>query len=102
MHAICHLIRFQRAADLLSDLLVRWNLRICQGQRRAAQPVEMLVESKDATVVQAQALPDRVAALHDGVERADGGLVAMHEPAVDVDDEIAISLVERLEHMALP
>ena len=43
-------------------------------------------------------LPHRVAALHGGVERTDAGLVAMDEPAVDVDDQVAIFFVKALEH----
>ena len=42
--------------------------------------------------------PHGVAALHGRVERADRGLVAVDELAVDVDEEIAVLVVGFLEH----
>ena len=77
---------------------VRRDLRERQSQGRAAEPVEVLVQAEDAAVVEAQPFPDGVAALHDRIERADAGLVAMDEAAVDVDDEVAVFVVEFLEH----
>ena len=52
------------------------------------------LEPEDAAVVQPQPFPHGVAALHRRVERADARLVAVHEPAVDVDDQVAVALVE--------
>ena len=58
-------------------------------------------EPEDPPAVQAQALPDGVAALHDRVERADRGLVAMRQPAADADDQVPVALVEGLQHGVL-
>src|SRR5689334_4490880 len=58
----------------------------------------MFIELEDFAVIKAQAFPHRVAALHGRIERAYAGLIAMHELAADVDDEVAILGVELLEH----
>src|SRR6266496_2562022 len=59
----------------------------------------MFVQLEDLAVVETQSLPDRVAALHHGVEWTDAGLIAVDQVAVDVDDQIAISVVELLQHV---
>ncbi len=82
MDAVEHAVRLERPADLVDDLLARRNRRECQGLGRLDEPVEMLLEPEDAARVQAQPLPDGVAALHDRVERAHARLVAMHEPSL--------------------
>ena len=86
----------------LDDLVVR------RDRRRTPAPcAELRSRSRCSSsrkmrpVVQPQPLPDGVAALHGRVERADARLVAMHEPAVDVDDQVAVALVERLLHRAV-
>src|SRR5271166_4735508 len=48
-----------------------------------------------------QPLPDRVAALDRGVERADSRLVAVRQPPAHVHDDVAIPLVELLQHLVL-
>src|ERR1700737_1913003 len=58
----------------------------------------MFEQFEDAAVVKAETFPNGVATLHRGVERADGRLVAVHEPAVDVNDQVAVLLVKLLEH----
>src|ERR1700720_3717104 len=58
----------------------------------------MFVQLKDAAVVKPQTFPDGVAALHRRIERTDSRLIAMHEAAVDVYDQITVSLVEFLQH----
>src|SRR5262245_7404410 len=65
------------------------------------QAVEMLVELEDFTLVQAQPFPHGIAALDDGVERTYARVVAVEELAVDIDEQIAVLLVERLQHIAL-
>ena len=50
--------------------------------------------------IEPQSFPDRVAALDRRVERADAGLIPMHQLAVDVDQQIAVFFVEVLEHMS--
>ena len=69
--------------------------------RRPAQPVQVLVEREDPAVGQPQALPDRVPALHDRVERGHPRLVPVRQAAADVDDQVAVALVELLQHEAL-
>jgi hypothetical protein len=56
----------------------------------------MFVQFENPALIKSQTFPDRVAALHDGVKRADARLVAMAEFAVDVDQQVAILFVELL------
>ena len=72
-----------------------------QGLGRPAQPGQVLVQPEDPAVVEPQALPDRVAALHGRVERADRGLVPVGQVPADVDDQVAVPLVESLQHRSL-
>ena len=58
----------------------------------------MFVKFENPAIVQPQSLPHRVAALHGGIKRADSGLVAMHEVTVDINDQVAISLIKFLKH----
>ena len=59
----------------------------------------MFVQFENAAVIEPQSFPDRVAALHRGIERADAGLVPVHELAVDVHQQVAVLFVELLEHI---
>ena len=52
-------------------------------------------------LVQPQPLPDRVTALDGRVERADAGLVPVHQAAVHADDQVTVALVELLQHGGL-
>src|ERR1041385_7106961 len=61
----------------------------------------MLVQFEDAAVVKSQAFPNSIATLHGRIERADPCFVAMDQTAIDIDDQVAISLVELLEHIVL-
>ena len=58
----------------------------------------MLVQFEDPTVVKTQPFPNRVAALHRGIERTDPGLVPMHELTIDVDDQVAVLGIKFLQH----
>jgi hypothetical protein len=58
----------------------------------------VFVQFEDASVVESQTFPNRVAALHGGIERTNASLIAMYEPPVDIYDQIAILLVKLLEH----
>jgi hypothetical protein len=58
----------------------------------------MLVQSKNPALVKPQSFPNGIAALDRGIERADAGFVPMNKPTVDVDDQIAVSFVEFLQH----
>ena len=98
VHAVAHLIRGERALDLVDDLFARWKIDKRQRARRALQPIEMFVQLEDAAVVKPQSFPDGVAALHRRIERTDPGFIAMHETAVDVYDQVAVLLVKLLEH----
>ena len=69
----------------------RGDRRERQRPGRPAQPGQVLREPEDPAVVEPQALPDGVAALDDGVERAETcGLVAVAQHAVDVDEQVAL------------
>src|SRR5690606_35196827 len=69
-----------------------------QRHRRAAQAVEMFGEAKNAPVVESQAFPHRIAALHDRIERADPRFATRKQLAVDVNQQVSIALVEGLQH----
>jgi hypothetical protein len=56
------------------------------------------VEFEDPAFVQPQSFPYRIPALHGGIKRTDPCLVAVHELAVDINDQVAISLIEFLKH----
>src|SRR6266404_1931712 len=58
----------------------------------------MFVQFKNPALVKPQSLPDSIAALDGGIERADASFIAMNKPVVDVDDQIAVSFVEFLQH----
>lgn len=98
VHPVPHAVRRERPADLLDDLLIRGNLGEGERQGGGPEPGEVLPQLEDAPVVQAQPLPDRIAPLHNRVERADAGFVAVNERPVHVDDEIAVPLVKPLQH----
>jgi hypothetical protein len=58
----------------------------------------MFVQFENAAIVKSQAFPGRVAALHRRIERTDSRLIAMHETAADVYDQVPVLFVELLEH----
>jgi hypothetical protein len=93
-----HRISGQRPADLGRQGLVSRHGGEPQGVRRPAQPRQVLLQREDPAVGQPQALPDRVAALHDGIERGHPRLVPVRQAAADVDDQVAVALVELLQH----
>jgi len=55
-------------------------------------------QAKDPPTVEAQAFPHGIATLHDRIERAHARLVAVDEATVDVHDQVAIALIETLQH----
>src|SRR5436190_24314600 len=58
----------------------------------------MFIQFENPAVVHTQAFPHCVAALHRRIERADPGLIAMHQLSVDVHNQVAVSFVEFLKH----
>jgi hypothetical protein len=58
----------------------------------------MLVEFENPAIVQPQSFPDCVPALHGRIKRADPRLIAMHKLTVDINDQVAISLIGFLKH----
>ena len=96
--AVAHVVGVQRAAELLHDGVARGYARDGDGFGGVRQPREVLVEAEDLAVVEAEAFPDAVAALHERVEGGDARFVAVEKLAVDVDDEVAVALVEGLQH----
>src|SRR5205814_8641997 len=61
----------------------------------------MFVELENPAVVQTQAFPHCVTALHSRIKGADPGFVAMHQLSVDVHKQITVSFVEFLKHFSL-
>ena len=57
-----------------------------------------LGQAEDFSVVNTKPFPHGIAPLHGGVERTDAGLVAVQQLAVYVDQQIAVFLIEFLEH----
>src|SRR5437763_3042979 len=58
----------------------------------------MFMQLENPAVVQTQPFPHCVAGLHRRIERADPGLIAMHQLSVDVHNQVAVSFVEFLKH----
>ncbi len=85
MHTVVHLVRGECALDFLNDFFVGRNLRKRQRLGGFSQPNEMFVQLEDASIVEPQSLPNRVAPLDRGIKRTDAGLVAMLKIAIDVD-----------------
>src|ERR1035437_8994917 len=95
---IGHLVRGERAFDFPDDFFVRRNLRERERERAMAQAVEMFDEFENFSTIQAQAFPNRIAALHGGIEGADASLITVQKFSVDVDDQVAVFFVEGLKH----
>ena len=68
MRAVAHAVGFERPKDGETDLVASRNALEGHRLRRVEQAVEMAIEIGDLALVDAQALPDRVAALHHAVE----------------------------------
>jgi len=62
------------------------------------QAIKVVVQFENPTLIKSQTLPDSIPTLHGRIEWTDPSLVAMNELAVDVNDQIAVSFVESLEH----
>src|SRR5262245_31217122 len=62
----------------------------------------MFDELEDAAAVHAQAFPNCVASLNNGIEWAHPSLFAMDQLAVDVDDQVAVPLIEALQQTNSP
>ena len=86
MNAVEHFVSRKRAPDFIDNFFPWRSVAKRQGAGRAFQTIEVLVQFEDAAVVESQAFPNGVATLHDRIERADPGLVAMDETAIDIDD----------------
>ncbi len=98
VNVVVHVVRFERAADLVAQRFVGGNLRESECLGGAAKPLQVLRQAEDRSAVNAQPFPDRVASLDGGIERADPGPVAVHQLTVDVDQDVAVAFVEGLEH----
>ncbi len=98
MHAVVHLVGGEGALDLLHDHFARWDFCERQGTRGVKEAIEMLIQLEDSPVIKPQSLPDRITSLHRRVERTNAGFVAMNELAVEVDQQVAVSLIKLLQH----
>src|SRR5207244_8829903 len=58
----------------------------------------MFAQFEDASIVKSQSFPDGIATLDRRIKWTDTGLVAMEQAAVDVDQQVAVFLIELLEH----
>src|SRR5213083_179385 len=59
----------------------------------------MFVQLEDTAVVKTQAFPDRIAALYCRIKRTDPSLVPMDQLPIDVHNQVAVSVVEFLQHL---
>src|ERR1043166_5814314 len=101
MHAVAHLVGDECALDLLNNLFPGRKIDKCESARGTLEPVKMLVQFENAAVVKAQAFPNGVAPLHRRIEGAYSGFVAVHELAVDVDDQVAVLGIKFLQHRTM-
>ena len=97
VNAVHHAVGLECATDLVDDLLVGGDVGERQRLGGVPQAVQVLDQPEDAPVVEPQAFPHAVTPLHDAVEWADAGLIAMDELAADVDDEIPVPLIKLLK-----
>ncbi len=79
MDPVAHRVGGERLPDLLDDRLNARDLGKRQCQRRIAKPVKMFDEPEDPALVDPQAFPNGIAALHGGIKRADSRLIAMDQ-----------------------
>ncbi len=97
--AIAHFIGSECLLDFVDDFFARRKFDKRKRAGRTLEAIEMLVQFENAAVVKPQAFPDRVPSLHRGIERTDAGLVAMHQLAVDVYDQVAVFRIKFLQHL---
>ena len=64
--------------------------------RRSLQAIKVTIQTKDTAIVNAEALPDGVTALHDTVKHGNLCLVSVYEFSADMDHDVGISGVEGL------
>src|SRR5713101_7689549 len=98
MHTVAHFVGSERALDFLDDFFARWNFGERQSGRGPMEPIEMFMELENPSVVEPQAFPDRITALHRRIKRTDAGLIAMHKAAVDIYNQVSVLLVKLLKH----
>src|SRR2546423_8514295 len=98
MDAVSHVVRSQGAFDLLNDSFVARELGKRQRAGGALEPIEMLAELENPTVIKPHSFPHCVAALHTGIKRTDRSLVSVYQQAVDVYQNVAITFVVFLQH----
>ena len=76
VRAVPHAVGGKGLEDSRRNLLVGMRVLEVQGPGAPEEALQVPVQLEDLTAVNADALPDRVAALHGGVEGRDGVLVA--------------------------
>lgn len=86
MNTVALVIGRERAPDFIDNFFPWGNLDKRKREGRALQAIEVLVQFEDAAAIESQAFPNGVATLHGRIERADPPLVAMEQPAIDIDD----------------
>ena len=101
VNAVAHLVRDEGALDFIDDFFVSRNLRKRERFRGTPETGEMFVQFENAAVIEPQSFPNRVATLDRGIKWTDAGFVPVHQLAVDVHQQIAVLLVELLEHLLI-
>ena len=94
--AVAHPVRLQGREQRLSNVVSSGDVPERHGARRVDQPVEVIVETEDATVVNAQAFPDGVAALDRAVEHRDLRIVPWDEAVPDPHLDVGVARVGQL------
>jgi len=93
--AVAHPIDCKGLENALAHKFARRHVDKGQGPGRVLQPLQMLVQLKHPAVVDAQALPHRVAALHSAVEDAYFGQVSRHESVAHPHQDLCVSVVRQ-------
>jgi hypothetical protein len=88
-----HAVRLERRVDLGGQLVPAAADIEGDGCGALPQPVEVLLEEGGVPGADPQPLPHAVAEHETGVEDADDGLSARHQPAVDVDQDLRVARV---------
>ncbi len=93
MRIVAHSVCLERRENRRAHIVRRRNLGERERFRRILQTLEMTVQLGNASVINAQALPNGVAALNDAVEYRNACLLARHKLAVDAHQDIGISRI---------
>ena len=97
MYIIAHVIGCERLKNRGLDFSARGYIRKSHRLGRIEEAVEVRVELKNFTVVHAQPLPNRIAALNRAIKNRYLGVFARKQLSADVNENICISRIGQLD-----